>query len=361
MVLELDMNLGGGFSMKNNLFFSGMLVSVLSFIVSGCTSTGELALKEQGAFSAGGTVISSEGSFDPHIPFFQPQGGQTRHGDHADVFYQIPQNVNPYAMVFLHGAGQSRRTWQTTPDGREGFQNIFLKKGYSVYLVDQPRRGDAGQSTGSASIDAAPDDQVWFTQFRIGLWPEFYEGVQFPRDEKSLDQFFRQMTPNTGDFDDEIISDAMAAVFDKSGPGILFTHSQGGGPGWQTAIKSGNVQAIVALEPAGFPLPRSDSDENPQGLSMDDFMKLTKIPIIIYFGDNIPKNESGIFAQNFWRMVLNGAEEWADTINRYGGDVTVVHLPETGITGNTHFIMSDLNNHVIAEHIAHWLSEKCLK
>ncbi|GHU22059.1 alpha/beta hydrolase [Spirochaetia bacterium] len=347
--------------MKRKLLFGGMPAVLLAFIVLGCASTETLAIKEQGAFSAGGTVISTEGNFDPHIPFFQPQGGQTRHGDHADVFYQIPVNAKPYSMVFLHGAGQSRRTWQTTSDGREGFQNIFLKKGYSVYLVDQPRRGDAGQSTVSAVIDATPDDQVWFTQFRIGPWPDFYEGVQFPRDEKSLDQFFRQMTPNTGDFDEELISDGIAAVFDKAGPGILFTHSQGGGPGWQTAIKNEKVKAVVALEPAGFPLPQEENSENPQSISMDDFVKLTKIPIIIYFGDNIPANETDIFAQNFWRMVLNAAKEWAETVNRYGGDVTVVYLPEIGITGNTHFIMSDLNNQVVAEHIAHWLNEKGLK
>ena len=34
-----------------------------------------------------------------------------------------------------------------------------------------------------------------------------------------------------------------------------------------------------------------------------------------------------------------------------GGDVTVVHLPEIGIRGNTHFPMSDLNNVQIADQI----------
>jgi hypothetical protein len=36
----------------------------------------------------------------------------------------------------------------------------------------------------------------------------------------------------------------------------------------------------------------------------------------------------------------------------------VIHLPETGIEGNTHFIMSDLNNKEIADLIAKWLKEK---
>jgi hypothetical protein len=33
-----------------------------------------------------------------------------------------------------HGAGQSLRSWETTPDGREGFQNLFLRRRFSTYL-----------------------------------------------------------------------------------------------------------------------------------------------------------------------------------------------------------------------------------
>ena len=61
------------------------------------------------------------------------------------------------------------RTWQTTPDGREGFQNVFLRRGFGVYLVDQPRRGDAGRATVASTIEAKPDEQYWFGQFRIGV------------------------------------------------------------------------------------------------------------------------------------------------------------------------------------------------
>jgi hypothetical protein len=46
-----------------------------------------------------------------------------------------------------------------------------------------------------------------------------------------------------------VISDAVAALFNKTGPGVLVTHSQSGGPGWRTAIKSQNIRAIVAYEP----------------------------------------------------------------------------------------------------------------
>jgi pimeloyl-ACP methyl ester carboxylesterase len=47
-------------------------------------------------------------------------------------------------LVFLHGTGQFSKTWETTPDGREGFQTIFLRRRFPVYLIDQRRRGNAG-------------------------------------------------------------------------------------------------------------------------------------------------------------------------------------------------------------------------
>jgi len=87
---------------------------------------------------------------------------------------------------------------------------------------------------------------AWFNQFRIGVWPNYFAGGQFPKDNATLDQFFRSMTPNTGPFDLNVVSAGVAAVFDRTGPAILFTHSQGGGPGWLTAIKKPNVKAIIS-------------------------------------------------------------------------------------------------------------------
>jgi pimeloyl-ACP methyl ester carboxylesterase len=347
------------------------VLAALSLAVAACVgnpgidkNSSIILIREQGNFSVGGTVVTSAGEFDPMKPWMVSQGGQTRHGDHADVFYQIPVEANEYSMVFLHGYGQSRRSWQTTADGREGFSNIFLRKGYSVYLVDQPGRGEAGQVTRAGQISAAPDDQTWYTQFRIGLWPDFYVGVQFPHDEKSLDQFFRMMTPDTGATTDRSATViAMSELFDRSGPGILFTHSAGAMPGWQTAIANKNVKAIVAIEPGGLPFP-IDLNADPMTqfgrVSQEDFEKLTQIPIIVYMGDNIPDEETGIPSQDFWRSVLVSARQWAELVNSNGGDVTVVHLPEIGLTGNTHFIMSDLNSLEIAGHLDAWLGKKGL-
>lgn len=327
-----------------------------------------LVIQEQGSFAVGGTIKQQSGVFNPKKPF--APSGQTLHGDHAYVFYQKPEHAKKYPLVFLHGAGQFSKTWETTADGREGFQTIFLRRGFSTYLVDQPRRGGAGRSTVEETIKATPDEQLWFTQFRIGVWPDYFSGTQFPKGKEVLNQFFRQMTPNTGAFDSNVISDALTALFEKIGQGILVTHSQGGGPGWEVAMKSKNIRAIVAYEPgSGFIFPEGEAPapiENkfatlkPVTVTAKEFESLTRMPIVIYYGDNIPNKPDDIPAKDYWRACLQMAKQFADVANAHGGDVTVVHLPELGIKGNTHFLFSDLNNEEVANLLSAWLKEKYL-
>ena len=334
-----------------------------------------LTIQEQGSFAVGGKVVTSPGTFDPiKQGVFNPAGndsaGETLHGDHAYVLYQVPLNPRKLPLVFLHGTGQFSKTWETTPDGREGFQTIFLRRRFAVYLIDQPRRGNAGRSTASGTINASPDEQMWFDTFRVGIWPNFFPGVQFSRDPEALNQYFRQITPNTGPYDAVVVSDACAALFDKIGPAIFVTHSQGGGLGWLTAVKSSNVRGIVAYEPgSGFlfpegelpePLPSSSGTLSATGVPMAEFMKLTKLPIIIFYGDNIPDKPSDQPGQDGWRVRLEMARKWRDVVNRHGGDVTVVHLPEVGLHGNTHFPFSDLNNEQVADLMSKFLTEKKL-
>jgi hypothetical protein len=325
-------------------------------------------IQEQGSFAVGGTVTTAPGTFDPRKPL-QP-AGQTYHGDHVYAFYQIPVNPRRYPIVMWHGAGQFSKTWETTPDGREGFQNIFLRRHFSIYLIDQPRRGDAGRSMVETIIKPTPDEQLWFNQFRVGIWPNYFDGVQFSRDPKTLDQYFRSMTPNTGPFDMKVVSDGVAALFKKIGPGILFTHSQGGGPGWLTAIKSENVRAIVAFEPGSsfifpqgeVPSPIPSAFDTVQGAAvpLSQFLALTRIPILVFYGDNIPDQPTDMPAQDSWRARLQMALLWRDTVNKHGGDVTVVRLPEIGIRDNTHFAFSDLNNVEIADQVSKFFAQKKL-
>ena len=332
-----------------------------------------LVIQEQGSFAVGGTVVTAPGTFDPigqgaYTPTPDPKG-QTLHGDHAYVFYQTPVNARRLPLVFWHGHGESGKTWETTPDGREGFQTIFLRRRFPVYVIDQPRRGRAGRSTAPGTVPATPDEQMWFGIFRLGVWPTLYPGVQFSRDSSALNQFFRQMVPNTGPYDVAVNTAAVAALFEKIGPGILVTHSQSGTLGWRTVITSRNVRAVASFEPGGdflFPegeapaMPFAGRTFTPPTIPMSDFMQFTKVPIVVYYGDNIPEQPSTNPGQEQWRVFRDVARRWRDVVNRHGGDVTLVDLPALGIRGNTHFPMSDLNNGEVANHLAGWLQQKRL-
>ena len=335
------------------------IVLGLSMILASCRNSGNvLQIFEQGSFTVGGTILTDS-------------LGHTYHGDHAYVFYQKPVHARKYPLVFAHGVGQFSKTWETTPDGREGFQNIFLRRSFSTYLVNQPRRGNAGRSTETITISPAFDEEEWFNRFRIGIYPDYFKGVQFCRNKETLNQFFRQMTPNIGSVDFEVYSDAYAALFDKIGPAIFVTHSQGGPVGWRTLLKTDNIKAIVAYEPGGgIPFPRGQVPEEGKILtlskktegievSMSDFMKYTEIPIIVYYGDNLPEtNERPELYE--WTRRLHLMRKWAALLNKHGGAVTVIHLPKIGLYGNTHFPFSDLNNVEVANHLSKWLHEKGL-
>lgn len=328
-----------------------------------CFSCGErydevIRIAEQGSFAVGGTVL-------------RDSAGHTYHGDHAYVFYQKPVDARRYPLVFAHGVGQFSKTWETTPDGREGFQNIFLRRGFGVYLVDQPRRGNAGRSTETVTLSPAFDEEVWFNRFRVGIWPDYFEGVQFSRDPEALNQYFRQMTPTIGSVDFEVYSDAYAALFERIGPAIFVTHSQGGPVGWQTLLKTRNIRAIVSYEPGGgIPFPVGQVPEEGRVLTlskktegievpMDVFLEYTKIPIVVYYGDNLPETDERPEIYE-WTRRLHLMRRWAEMLNKRGGDVTVIHLPEVGLHGNTHFPMSDLNNKEVAELMFQWLEERGL-
>lgn len=328
-----------------------------------------IQVAEQGSFFAGGAVRRESGHFDP---YHHTSAGQTLHGDHAYVFYQIPKDAHKLPLVFLHGNMQSGKTWETTPDGREGFQNIFLRRGFGVYLIDQPRRGRAGKSVVGYSSLPVPDEQYEvFDIWRLGIWPDYFPGVQFDQDPQVFEQICRQCTPNTAEFDLDVVSSGVSAAINRVGDCILVTHSMGGGVGWFAALQSPGVKAIVAYEPGSNfvfpegevpePMPSSGGPLSGVSVPMDQFMALTKMPIIIYFGDNIPATPCDNPGQDLWRVRLDMARIWADTVNKHGGNAKVVWLPEDcGIFGNTHFMFSDLNNRQIADLLSRFLHENGL-
>ncbi|KRL87192.1 alpha/beta hydrolase [Ligilactobacillus apodemi] len=332
------------------------------------SSSKVLQIANQGLFSAGGTVTQSEGIFEPTDQWEETGAGQTSHVDHANVFYQVPQKANELPMVFLHGYGQSRMGWQTTPDGRAGWANYFLRQGHSVYLVDQPHRGEAGQTSIAGDISTKTLDQRWYTQFRIGRWENgksnVYQGSQFPNDEASLNQFFRQMTPDTGmksdmgeDFDNELVARDLAATVDEvkqrtGKKALVVTHSQGGGAGWTAARYTDNIAGIIAIEPGNAP--SEDSDEFKALLAK-------KVPVTFYYGDYIDNGDEDIAATAIWQGIRQNASDFVKQYQQAGGKATLVDLPKEGIKGNTHFMFQDKNSDTIAKHVENWIAKNAAK
>lgn len=332
------------------------------------SSSKVLQIADQGLFSAGGTVTQSEGTFEPTDQWEETGAGQTSHVDHANVFYQVPQKANELPMVFLHGYGQSRMGWQTTPDGRAGWANYFLRQGHSVYLVDQPHRGEAGQTSIAGDISTKTLDQRWYTQFRIGRWENgksnVYQGSQFPNDEASLNQFFRQMTPDTGmksdmgeDFDNELVARDLAATVDEvkqrtGKKALVVTHSQGGGAGWTAARYTDNIAGIIAIEPGNAP--SEDSDEFKALLAK-------KVPVTFYYGDYIDNGDEDIAATAIWQGIRQNASDFVKQYQQAGGKATLVDLPKEGIKGNTHFMFQDKNSDTIAKHVENWIAKNAAK
>lgn len=218
-------------------------------------------------------------------------------------------------------------------------------------------------------------DKALYQLCRVGTFdgdrPVPFKNTAFPKDAASYDQFQRTWTPYEGQLDDDVSADALAKLFDKIGPAVLVTHSMGGTVGWRTPFRTDNVKAIVAFEPGGspflFPEGEVPQAEIPvyapvaaqaKAVPLKDFMKLTKIPIILYYGDNIADKPSKQVGPDKWRSEFDMAKKFVAAVNRHGGHAEIVHLPDIGIKGNTHFLMSDLNNQQIADLMANWLHKQ---
>ena len=187
-----------------------------------------------------------------------------------------------------------------------GVPRIFcLRRGFQTYLVDQPRRGNAGRSTTPATVTPVFDEETWFNRFRVGIWPDYFEGVQFSRDKEALNQYFRQMTPTLGPPDLDVYAKAYAALFDRIGPAVFVTHSQGRRcrMAYTAAdkehpchrrLRAGNKRAFFPegadAGGRGKVLTLSKKTEGVE-VPMEEFLQFTKIPIIIYYGDNLPETD----------------------------------------------------------------------
>ncbi len=95
-------------------------------------------------------------------------------------------------------------------------------------------------------------------------------------------------------------------------------------------------------------------------MPLKDFLQLTKFPIVIYYGDFIPKSVDSNPHADYWRAALTMAHLWVAAVNRHGGRARVVELPELGVHGNSHFPFAEKNNADVARVLAEWLHKEKL-
>ncbi len=211
-----------------------------------------LVIARQGYFFVGGRIDRAiEGA---------PMVGQIY------VEFQIPERLeHPYPVVMIHGGSQTGTNFTGTPDGREGWAQYFLRRGYAVYVVDQVARGRAAHWGEVHGAMTPPRIRFVEDRFvapeRAKLWPQAHLHTQWPGagepGDPVFDQFYASQVPSIADFakQQELNRDAGAALLDRIGPAILLTHSQSGAFGWPIAdARPKRVKAIVAVEPSGPPV-----------------------------------------------------------------------------------------------------------
>ena len=136
-----------------------------------------LVLKAQGSFFVGGEKVE------------QTQGelGDLGPGGHITVNqmyvrYMVPQGGDGNVpVVMVHGATLTGKSWETTPDGRMGWDEYFVRKGHPVYVPDQVGRGRSGFNQAvfndvRAGSTPPANQPVWLRFSDEGVWSNFRIG-----------------------------------------------------------------------------------------------------------------------------------------------------------------------------------------
>ena len=306
-------------------------------------------LKEQGSFFVNGEVVQTD----------NPGGGNPGGRivvNQMYVEYSIPLKPKPRAwpVIMVHGSGHTGKTYDTTPDGRDGWKQHFLRKGYSVYVVDQVGRARSGWNTApinNAEIKGDPKllpkggviqftyERAW-TIFRFGPKPdEWWSDSKFPKD--FLDQYMAQLVPNT-----EVTLpqpprktvDALIELMKKIGPSIVMVHSQSGIYGTLTALARPDlVKGLLNVEGRG------GCDLTPEQTAT-----MAKVPWLNIAGDHEWDGE-------------DQCRKAVAAVKAAGGAASLLATYEQGVHGNTHMMMMDVNNLQVADWILNWVEKNVAK
>ena len=333
---------------------SGLLVLPAAAQSPPAATQAPLSLRGMGSFHIGGRIAEVSGK--PVREIVRQPGGPPGKLD-PNGQYMVEQMYVQYflagerkgklPLLMWHGGGLTGVTYESTPDGREGWLNMFLRKGWDVYNSDAVERGRSG----FASPDVWPSEPTFLTyqdpfeRFRIGegegswnadpLKRKVIPGSQFP--VEAYENYMRQSVPRWLSTDDAIIA-AYVTLVDKICPCVVLTHSQGAAFGFKVAeLRPDKVKAIIGVEPATAGVIARAS-------------ALKNTPALMVFGDYVDQHPR-------WSAFKKIDLDYAAAVRAGGGSVDVINLPEHGVRGNSHMMMQDKNNDVIADIIQKWMVE----
>src|SRR5215469_15627893 len=308
-----------------------------------------LVIESQGSFFVGGESKSLSDAADaPQITINQMY-----------VQYQSPTNSSRHVpVVMVHGCCLSSKTWETTPDGRMGWNEYFVRRGRPTYLADQVSRARSGfdpskinaVKSGQLPPSELPavlsaSHQIAWTVFRFG--PSF--GKPFPDGQfpiEAVDELYKQMIPDLNSLlpNPNPTWTNMAALAVKLHGAVLMGHSESGFfPEQATLIDPSGVKGIISIE-----MPCVTNFTAPQ------LGTLAKIPTLVMFGDHLGDVQGG---PANWKTSFEGCQTFVKQVNAAGGDAQMMYLPEMGIRGNSHMLMQDKNNLQLADLILGWIDQ----
>jgi pimeloyl-ACP methyl ester carboxylesterase len=318
--------------------------------------SGPLTLKEQGSFFVGGEKKSVKLPAAGPGGLIPAQSGEIT-VNQMYVQYQIPlQGGRHVPVVFVHGCCLSSKTWETTPDGRMGWSEYFVRKNRAVYLADQVSRARSGfdpagfiqvqagtlANAQMPSILEATHELAWAV-FRFGpKFGEAYPDEQFPL--QAVDELYKQLIPDLNSTlaqNPNPTSTQMAALGVKLKGAVLVGHSESGFfPEEAALIDPSGIKGVVTIE--------TGCETH---LSAAQLATLAKIPSLIMFGDHL-----GDVTKPFnWMDALASCNTFIDQLKKAGGDAEMMYLPERGIKGNSHMLMQDKNSDQLADLLIAWI------
>ncbi|WP_235951346.1 alpha/beta fold hydrolase [Falsiroseomonas algicola] len=317
--------------------------------------TGPITLERFGSFHVGGRLVELSGR--PVREYLPTVGGAPLridpNGTHVVgqmyARFMVPATQRGTApMMLWHGAYLTGVTYENTPDGREGWEHFFLRRGWTTYVTDAVERGRSGAAMVPEIYPPPlhlPTANPW-ERFRIGDGAGSHArgtvlpGNQFPTDAASYMNFMRQVVARYLETDEDVIA-AYIALLERTGPSVVIAHSQGGAFAWQVAQRRPDLfRALVLVEPAGTGV-------------MAEAAKLRAIPQLLVYGDYVD-------ADPRWSVIRTNARRFSAAVREAGGTVEDVDLPSRGIRGNSHMVMMDRNGDEVAGLIQDWLAAQGL-